>query len=218
MRVLFIAAAFCAGNLCAQGTAPSAGSSADVKGLAVRANAAEYQTAVKTGNYTLAVDFDAHGVPTSDGVFSDEEYIVFEVAMFGPAGSHLNLQAQDFTLRINGAKAVKTAQPAELVLHSLKSPEWEASLAPVKKESSNGINAGGGGGQDSLPPPPPKMPIEVERKMELRVKRAALPEGDKALPVTGLLFFQYSGKTKNIRSMDLIYAGAAGKVTIPMQP
>jgi len=58
----------------------------------------------------------------------------------------------------------------------------------------------------------------VERKMELRVQKAAVPEGDRPLPVAGLIFFSYSGKTKGIHSMDLIYSGPAGKATIPMQP
>jgi len=50
------------------------------------------------------------------------------------------------------------------------------------------------------------------------VQKAALPEGDRTLPVAGLLFFQYSGKAKNIRSVDLIYNGPAGKATLKLQP
>jgi hypothetical protein len=210
---LFLSAAACL-TLQAQQTT-------EVKPLAARASPAEYQTAVKMGQYTLAVDFDAHGVPTSDGVFSDEDYIVFEVALYGPAGAHLALQYEDFSIRLNGKKAAAPAQAYTVVFKSLKSPEWEATQDPVHKESSSGINAGGAGrgaAADSGPPPPPKMPIDVERKMELRVQKAAVPEGDRPLPVAGLVFFQFSGKTKNIKSMDLIYSGAAGKATIPMQP
>jgi len=206
--------------LLAQKSASNPAANVEVSGIAVRASAAEYQTAVKVGAYTLAVDFDAHAVPTSDGVFSTEEFIVFEVAMYGPAGSHLPLMFEDFSLRINGKKQPTPSQPFTFVFKSLKNAEWEATLEPVKKESGNGINAGGagGGGGDNLPPPKPKMPIDVERRMELRVQKAAVPEADRPLPVTGLIFFPYSGKTKGIRSMELIYSGAAGKVTIPMQP
>jgi hypothetical protein len=193
---------------------------AEVNGLAVRPSAAEYQTAVKIGAYTLAVDFDAHAVPTSDGVFSNEEYITFEVAMFGPAGAHIPLRYEDFSIRINAKKQPEPSTPFTFIFKTLKSPEWEATLAYVPKESGNGVNTGGGGrgANDPTPPPKPKMPIDVERRMELRVQKAAVPEGDRPLPATGLIFFQYSGKTKNIRSMDLIYNGAAGKATIPMQP
>jgi hypothetical protein len=202
---------------------PAPASTVDVKGIATRASAAEYQTAVKVGNYTLAVDFDANGVPTSDGVFSTEEYIVFEVALYGPPGSHAMLQLSDFALRINGKKQPTPAQPYTFVFKSLKNPEWEATLAYVPKESANGINAGGGGRgggapADNLPPPKPKMPIDIERKMELRVQKAAVSEADRPLPQTGLIFFPYAGKIKNIHNMDLIFTGAIGKATIPMQP
>ncbi len=223
MRAHIVTAiALTAGALQAQTPAPaSPASTVEVKGIAVRPSAAEYQTAVKVGNYTLAVDFDANGVPTSDGVFSTEEYIVFEVALYGPPGSHAMLQLADFSLRINGKKQPTPAQPYTFVFKSLKNPEWESTLAYVPKESSNGINAGGGGrggAADSGPPPKPKMPLDVERRMDLRVQKAAVSEADRPLPQTGLIFFPYSGKIKNIHTMDLIFSGAIGKVTIPMAP
>jgi hypothetical protein len=45
-----------------------------------------------------------------------------------------------------------------------------------------------------------------------------LPEGDRALPVAGLIFFQYRGKPQNIKSMELVYNGPAGTVSMPLQP
>jgi len=33
-----------------------------------------------------------------------------------------------------------------------------------------------------------------------------------------LLFFEYRGKVQGIHSMELIYAGAAGKATLALQP
>lgn len=222
MRVLITTAFLLSGaSLHAQtpatGAAPA--QTVEVKGIAARGSAAEYQTAVKMGNYTLGVDFDAHGVPTSDGVFSTEEYIVFEVALYGPPGSHMALKFEDFSLRINGKKQAAASVPFTFVFKSLKSPEWEATLAYVPKQSANGINTGGGGAAaDSTPPPAPKMPLDVERRMQLRVQKAAPPEGDRPLPVTGIIFFPYSGKVKNIKTMELLYSGEAGKATIPMAP
>ena len=52
----------------------------------------------------------------------------------------------------------------------------------------------------------------------LRETSAALPEGDRALPQAGLLFFEYRGKTQGIRSIELIYDGPAGKATLKLQP
>jgi len=54
--------------------------------------------------------------------------------------------------------------------------------------------------------------------MELRVHQSVLPEGDRALPVAGLIFFQYRGKAQNIKSMELLYSGPAGTVSLPLHP
>jgi hypothetical protein len=45
-----------------------------------------------------------------------------------------------------------------------------------------------------------------------------MPVGEHALPEAGLLFFQYRGKTESIHSIELIYAGPAGEVTLNLQP
>jgi len=64
----------------------------------------------------------------------------------------------------------------------------------------------------------PKPPFDVQRKLELRVKKISMPEGERPLPQAGLIYFKYRGKEKGIRSLELIYEGAAGSVTIPMHP
>ncbi|MCL5745164.1 MAG: hypothetical protein M1541_14775, partial [Acidobacteria bacterium] len=65
---------------------------------------------------------------------------------------------------------------------------------------------------------PVKIPIELQRAMAKLVQKATLPEGDRVLPQAGLLYFPYRGKTQRIHSIELIYAGPAGKATIPLQP
>jgi hypothetical protein len=58
----------------------------------------------------------------------------------------------------------------------------------------------------------------MERAMSEHVQAAALPEGDRALPVAGLIFFHYNGTDKSVHSVELIYNGPAGKATIALQP
>jgi hypothetical protein len=62
------------------------------------------------------------------------------------------------------------------------------------------------------------MPFELRRAMEQHVQRAAMQEGDRPMPQAGLLFFLYRGKTEGIRSLELIYNGAAGNATLTLQP
>jgi hypothetical protein len=105
-----------------------------------------------------------------------------------------------------------------MVLPSLKDPEWEPPASDKSKGKTSMGGGGGGGNQNDPPPSPPKMPFAERRAMEQRVQKAALPEGDRALPVAGLIFFQYRGKTKDIKSLELMYAGPAGKATLKLTP
>ena len=186
----------------------------DAKGLPPRATPADYQAAAKAGTVTLAADFAGHGVPTSDGVFSTEEYVVVEVGLFGPSAAHLNLSYKDFSLRINGKKAPLAAQLYEGVFRSLKDPEWVPPDAPESK-SKTGI--GTGGAQGDAPAAPVHMPIGLQLAMEQKVRKASIPEGDRALPEAGLIFFLHGGKIGSIHAVELIYNGAAGKVTLTLQ-
>ncbi len=87
----------------------------------------------------------------------------------------------------------------------------------AKRESKPTLDAGGGQPDDSFHPIV-RMPIERKRTMQQRVQRASMPEGDRALPAAGLLFFEYRGKPENIRSLELIYNGPTGKATLALQP
>jgi len=188
------------------------------KGMPPRAAATEYQAQAQAGTVTIGAEFAGHSVPTPEHAFSSEDYVVVEAGLFGPADARTTLSRGDFSLRINGKKTVLPSEPYELVFHSLKDPEWQPPEAPESKGSKSGLSTGGGGGGDKLPPVPPKMPFPLRRAMEQQVQRSAMEEGDRPLPRAGLLFFQYRGKTDGIKSLELIYSGAAGKATLTLQP
>ena len=198
------------------------GQSNETKGLPPRNTPADYQAQAKAGTVTLAAEFAGHSVPTAQETFSTEDYVVVETGLFGPQEARLTLSMDDFSLRINGKKMAVPSQPFALILKSLKDPDWVPPDAGEPKSKSKGGLTGGGGGDkgggDDPPPAPAKMPLELQRAMAQKVQKAVLPEGDRALPVAGLLFFPYRGKTDSIRSMELIYAGRAGKATLALQP
>jgi hypothetical protein len=226
LRIAVCIAAVC---LCAPGQAqdtppapvnPAQSSPAQInqsKGMPPRATPAEYQTQAAAGTVTIAAEFKGHSVPTMQGPLSTEDYVVVETALFGPPEARIKLSADDFSLRINGKKAPLPSLPYGLVVGNVKDPEWEPAV-PVEKKSKTGLNTGGKGDQGDSTPAPVKIPIEVQRAMAQRVQKASLPEGDRALPQAGLLFFQYRGKSQGIHSIELIYTGPAGKVTLPLQP
>jgi hypothetical protein len=186
------------------------------KGMPPRASPADYQAQGKAGAVTIAADFAGHSVTTMDAVYSSEDYVVVEVAFFGAPDAKLKLSAEDFSLKLKDKKNALSTQPFAYLTRSLKDPEWQPPEDKEEKKSKTGINTGGGG--DNEPKVAPKMPLELRRKMELRVFKSVLPEGDRALPVAGLIFFQYRGKTQNMKDMELVYSGPAGSVSLAMQP
>ena len=203
-----------------QGTPAKEVPASESKGMPPRVSPSEYQAQGEAGTVTIAAEFSGHSIGTAQGTLTTEDYVVVETGFFGATGARTKLAADDFTLRINGKKVALPTQPYGMVLPSLKDPEWEppADTKSKGKTSMGGGGGGGGGGQNDPPPTPPKMPFPERRAMEQRVQKAALPEGDRALPVAGLIFFQYRGKTKDIKSIELIYAGPAGKATLKLTP
>jgi hypothetical protein len=191
----------------------------EIRGLPPRATPADYQAQAKAGDMTIAAEFVGHFVPTLQGNLTTEDYVVVETGMFGPPEAHIKLFLGDFSLRINGKKTALPGQPYGMVIKSLKDPDWEPpAAAESSSKSKTNVSSGGGGGQDKDPPAPVHIPIEVQRAMQQRIQKASLPEGDRTVPIAGLIFFQYSGRTQGIRSIELIYNGSAGNVTLELRP
>ena len=215
LTIGILSAAVC---LYGQGQPPAAaGAPIEAKGLPPRATPGDYQAHVQAGTVTIAAEFAGHSVPTAQGVpLTTEDFVVVETALFGAPDARMKISADDFTLRINGKKTPLSSLPYGMIVSSVKDPEW-IPPEPVKAKSKTSLGGGGDQG-DNTPPPPVKIPIEVQRAMAQRVQKATLPEGDRALPQAGLIYFQYRGAAKGIHSVELIYAGPAGKATLALQP
>jgi hypothetical protein len=195
---------------------PGATNPMEAKGLPPRAGPANYQAQGKAGTVTIGAEFMRHAVPTPQGEFSTEDYVVVETGLFGAPGERSKLSVEDFSLRINGKKPLPSL-PYGVVLSNLKDPEWQPPEPP--KPKAGGISTGGEGGNANDPPPtPPKMPMPLVHVMQQKVQKAAMPEGDRVLPAAGLLFFTYRGRNEQIKSVELIYSGPAGKTTLALQP
>jgi hypothetical protein len=214
LRIGLLTTAIC---LYLQGqTTPAKDAASEIKGLPPRATPGDYQAHAKTGDITLAAEFKGHSIPVMDGnTLTTEDYVVVELGVFGADGAKVKLSAGDFSLRINKKKSALESQPFGLVMSSVKDPEWEPPKAAAKSKTSMG---GGGEGESKEPPAPVKVPLPIQRAMAQRVQKAALPEGDRTVPVAGLIFFQHRGKTQNMQSLELIYEGPAGKATLNLQP
>lgn len=209
--------ALCA-TLGAQTTpAPDAPTVRTSKGIPARAAASDYMGHGKAGTLTIGADFDGHEIPTLESTLTASDYVTVEVGVFGAPGAHATISAADFSIRINGKKSPIPSEGFSALSRNLRDPSWTPPEQKEKEKSRGGINTGGD--QDSLGATPPivHIPPEMERAMRLQVGTASLPEGDRALPVAGLLFFKYSGQAKGIHEVELVYEGSAGKGTIKLQ-
>jgi hypothetical protein len=216
LRIVVLIAAI---GICLQGqNTPTTDAQSEAKGMPPRAAPADYQVQAQAGAVTVAAEFTGHSVPTLQGALSTEDYVVVETGLFGAPGARIKLSSGDFALRINGKKTPLPSQPYGLVVGSVKDPEFEPAGPSASKSKTNLSSSGKGDQGDNTPPAPVPIPIGVQRAMAQRVQKAALPEGDRTLPVAGLIFFQYRGKTQGIHSIELIYAGPTGKATLALQP
>lgn len=213
-----LTAVFCQGGRAQDAPGKDAPPIREATGIPPRTAPGEYQAHAQAGAVTIAAEFTRHSVATLQATLSTEDYVVVEVGLFGPAEARVKISREDFSLRINGKRFPLPAQPYGLVFSSLKDPEWSPPVTEASK-SKTGISTGGEGGNDpGAAPTPPKMPFELVRAMQQRVQKAALPEGDRALPVAGLIFFEYHGKPTSIHTIDLLYDGSAGKAVVQLRP
>jgi hypothetical protein len=217
MRFFHTIGVFVCLALAAQGQTPAVNDAhAEAKGIPARATPADYEAQAKAGEITIAAEFTGHSLPTAEGPLTSEEFVAVEVALFGPAGGHHRIAADQFTLRVNGKKALPS-QPYGMTFPSLRDPEYIEPDAPAKKSKSS-MGAGGQGGQGEDPPPGPKpIPLPLQRAMAQRVQKSALHEGERVLPQAGLVFFRLRGKTENLQSVELLYEGPDGKATLKLR-
>jgi hypothetical protein len=189
---------------------------AKFEGIPARATPADYMSHAQGGNLTLAAELTGHSVALPEGTLESEDYIVIETALYGPPGTQINLSHENFELRLNGKKTLLASAPYGLVVKTLKDPEMEP---PASEKSKTSLNTGGGGqGGSNDPPAPVKVPVELRHQWEQHLQKASLAEGNRALPQAGLIYFPHRGKTEKLQSIELIYTGPTGQITLALQP
>jgi hypothetical protein len=187
----------------------------------------DYPVHVQVETVTLAAEYLVHSLPTTQGTLVANDYLVVEVAFFGPLYSRLKMSPDNFALRINGKGDPLTTEAPGMVSQSIKFPGAHPHL-----ETTGTVNAGDGTVTVGPRPPPSRFPgdgndrthaptlseVNEENSVHYRVQASSLPEGEHSLPRSGLLYFFYRGKAKNIRTLELFYNGPLGKSTLKLLP
>jgi hypothetical protein len=200
------------------------------QGTPPKNSAADYPVHVQMDTVTLAAEYLVHSLPAAKGTLVATDYLVVEVAFYGPSFSRLKMSPSNFTLRINGKGEPLSTELPGMVAQSIKFPSAHPHL-----ETAGSVSAGDGTISVGPRAPPSQFPgdgnertapvegptvktVEDETAIEYRVQNATLPEGEKSLPRAGLLYFYFHGKIKNIHSLDLLYEGSMGKSTLKLVP
>jgi hypothetical protein len=190
----------------------------------------DYPAQVQMGTVTLASEYLVHSLPTPHGTLIANDYLVVEVAFFGPSFSRLRMSPDNFKLRINGKGDGLSSEAPGMVSGSIKFPSDRPHI-----EAGGSVGVGDGTVSVGPRPPPSQFPgdgkerlpanqpatiktVEEDSNIDHRVLNAALPEGEQSLPRSGLLYFYYRGRAKNIRSLELSYDGAMGKSSLKLLP
>jgi hypothetical protein len=209
-----------AGACLAQGTKP-------------KANATDYPLHAKTADMDIGVEYMVRSFG-SDQILLADDYLVAEIAVYPLQSSGVPLDMRKFTLRINGKKQVLFAQAPAMVAASLKYPDWRRrpQMTVGGGLGDQGVILGGPQrtprfpgdrrGESRLPAPPqaPAADAPVEREpadiTEL-VQSVALPEGLARLPVSGYVFFPYTGKLKSLKSVEMLIETASEPVILRLK-
>jgi hypothetical protein len=201
--------------------------------LAPKVSADLYPSHATFGQYSFGADYLVHTIPSPPGGLFAADYLVIETALFGPNSQIAHLRAEHFRLRINGSKTPLPPQSPGTVAASLKYSNYENQRSVVL--------SGGVGNADVIygprptsrfpgdptvgrpvpqPVPEPEHPGTEEKAppppIDERIQLLAWPEGEHAPPLAGLLFFRFSGKTKSIKLLELLYDGPLGKAIIKL--
>jgi hypothetical protein len=166
----------------------------------------------------LGADFLVRSIPSPDGAWIAGNYLVIETAVFGPALARAALSPTTFVLYVNGSKRGLLGQQPFVVAGSFRPPPvaWDPSRGDVRVIGPNGPARQG----DVVRPPP--YSAREDNREEIRVTNvvtgSALPAGsDVKLPVAGFLYFRYTGKPDEIRSLELTYEGPSGRGSVKLR-
>lgn len=196
-----------------------------------------FATHATLGGLTIAAEYLVRGLPGDKEVFFVRDFLVVEVALFPKAGAVYALPGSAFALRLNNGKTPLLPAPAQMVAASLKYEDWT-----VRPSLQTGISSDGGtiviGGPQrtgrfpddpTVVRDPRRTPPRVETRSSLVSNEEAsetaheaavayaLPETRFHAPVRGYLYFPYTGKTKSLKKVALLFQGDGAAATLVLK-
>ncbi len=189
-----------------------------------RLKAADYPIHGQFSGFELGAEYLVRSIPGQKGGYFTRDYLVVEVGVFPSTKDGVRISANQFALRMNAKKDLLYTDPPGAVAASLKYPDWNVrpNLSAAAGVGNGEVVLGAppvvgrfpGDPSANSPPIAPKTPSDQDSygvtpeenlPIDEAILNVAFPDGLADRPVRGCLFFPYPGKTKSIRSLDLIY-------------
>lgn len=203
------------------------------QGTETKPKVEDYSVHAQAKNAAIGAEFTVHSYSRGEEMYVAKHFLVVEVAIFPPKGQTCDVRNADFSLRINGRKEPVDAETPDMAAQDVKHPEWKQPDGPIVEVGGAVNNAGvvlGGPPVNrnpfpGSPPPegPPYPPTKVPRDNPSGVEKeppdaaklllqTALVEGVHHGPVSGFLYFPFSGKVTAIKTLELLYQDAVLKL------
>jgi hypothetical protein len=204
---------------------------------AVKEKVTDYPVHADVGTVSIGAEYLVHSIPAHSQTFFAPDYLVVDVAVFPGRLEPVEIGTNTFTLRINGRREIIFRDTPGFVAASLTYPDWEQHRRTEVQAGVGdaGVTIGrppvvGRFPGDPTPsqtrlPPAPKAPTPEDQQgieqdspqsADEALAQVALPDGPATKPVAGYIFFHYRGKAKSIKSVDLVYEGKQGSVTLKL--
>ncbi|MGC4053402.1 MAG: hypothetical protein QM757_29215 [Paludibaculum sp.] len=196
-----------------------------------RPKASDYPAHGRAARAEIGAEYLARTISEAGESYYTGVYLVVEVAVYPDKGVTLPVSSGDFQLRINGKKVPLISQTPGMVAAAMRNPEWED---PARGPVANvGLGAGDivigrpapverfpGDPQSTRGPRPPRAPNDREKTPKDQGEvalRLALPQVQAETGVSGLVYFAYKTKLNNIRRLELLYEGPAGRQVLVLR-
>jgi len=201
-------------------------------GTVPRSLPADYPVQAALPRATVAAEYGSRAISQPNDSYHLGDYLVVEVAVFPEKGSAIPISAGDFRLRLNQATRELSAQSPGLVAGAMRNPGWEQYRGV---QASGGVGPGGvviggpprverfPGDPEARRPTQPKAPDQNAGKPSATqsaaeaVEKYALHDEEPGAARSGLIYFYWQGKVKDLKAIHLVYDGVAGKAVLKLR-
>jgi hypothetical protein len=199
------------------------------QGTSPKAKPEDYPVHARARSAGIGAEFMVHSFSGGEQTYLVKNYLVVEVALFPPNGKAVDVHSGNFMVRINGHKRELLPQSPSIVSTSVAHPEWDdsrrveadigAGPATVSLGRPSPTQIPGMPDPNQRPGPvqvPKENPSGLEPRQTVKPEQlvidTALPQGEHRQPVSGFLYFAYTGKARAIKSLELRYEDALLKL------